>query len=477
MNALQYQISFTDQASSNFSNVIEHVNEISNKWSSCTTKAEQLKMGQVFTSSAMSQQLCSLLPHSYVTTDENTLIADPEAGTGALSTMLASHIYSDKPQALNVLGFETDKRLYDDWDATWKLFQESASHNIDATLLEDFTSEANTLLAGGLLEGFKRPDYVVTNPPYKKLLKNSELGKVFTKHDLPISNYYSAFLALAVSWLEDNGKLLAIIPLSFCSSDYFKKFRQWLLKRCNINHIALYHSRSCFNNVLWENILLYATKKTPGTSDNTEVRLTVSNDPLSTPDYELMLSYNDIIKVDGFLLPRTPDDIALINTNRKRTHTFADLGLSMSTGKVELHRLKDGDNTKIIYPKDFANASFVWNETTKPRYVTADKKQLLELPENGDGFVLLKRISSNDGDNPRRIHPVWLSRETVSEASIAIDNHVQYIHSNNKAMSKAKGYELMKFLQSDEANAMMVACCGTTQLNKSDLFKLKLPKL
>ena len=175
------------------------------------------------------------------------------------------------------------------------------------------------------------------------------------------------------------------------------------------------------------------------------------------------------------MLPRSAQDIELCNQNRQRQETLSSLGLNFSTGKMELHRVNGDIEVPVIYARDFNSVGcMTWGETKKPRFVPADKKQVLELPEKS-GYVALKLISSNDGENAQRLYPVWLSRDSIGYSQTSIDNHVQYIHRNAQPLTQREGEQLVNFLLSDEAQAVMRSCCGTTQINRADIEKLKFP--
>ncbi|AIW22382.1 N-6 DNA methylase [Vibrio coralliilyticus] len=468
---LQYELCQPTVSRTDFSGVLGLVESNSQKWAELTTKAYSRQIGQVFTPIAMSQQLSSLLPDSELKSREPA-IADPGAGTGILSTCLAARLYEFNPTPLSIFGFETDRRVAEDFTKAWALFQEQADHPIDHYLFGSFAEHAETLLTTGEWPDLPKPDYITTNPPFIKLAKSSELSQTLTKHGIAVTNIYAAFVALATCWLKDDGCLLAILPRSFASGDYFKVFRKWLGERMSVEHIMLFKSRSCFRNVLQENICIYMKKKTDQTR---RVRITVSENPTSTPDYDLILPASEIITDAGWLLPRSVQDIVLLNQNRQRPETLSTLGLNFSTGKIELHRVNGDIETPVIYARDFdAVGTMTWGETKKPRIVSADKKQILDLPEKG-GYVGLKRISSNDGENAQRLYPVWLSRDTTGYDQISIDNHVQFIHRNGEPLTQREGEQLVNFLLSDESQAVMRSCCGTTQINRADIEKLKFP--
>ena len=87
----------------------------------------------------------------------------------------------------------------------------------------------------------------------------------------------------------------------------------------------------------------------------------------------------------------------------------------------------------------------------------------------------MKRISSNDGDEPKRLMPAWLSRATIDDDVVALENHVQYIHKMGEPLSEVEGKALVEFLSSDEAQAVMRTINGTTQINKADMDRLNIP--
>ncbi|MEZ8029265.1 hypothetical protein [Enterovibrio norvegicus] len=173
-------------------------------------------------------------------------------------------------------------------------------------------------------------------------------------------------------------------------------------------------------------------------------------------------------------MPRSGDDIKHINQNRNRPDTLASLDVSVSTGKLELHRLTSGSHeATAVYAKDFDHkGNWVWNEQRKPRTVVTVPYKCISLPESG-GYVVLKRISSNDGSMPKRLLPAWLSRQTTGLKEVAIDNHLQYFHRDNQALSADEGLSLIAALRSEESQAVIRSISGSTQVNLADLAQLR----
>lgn len=466
---MQYQLSETSICCSDFDALLNTIDTNSDYWRSNTSDKEKKRRGQHFTPLSMAVQLSVMSQPKLIS---NVSIADPGAGTGILSTALACKLKSEKlAETISFLGFETDSRLHDDLLSAWSFFTAQSGVENDISLNEDFTAVAAQLLATGEIEGLQKPSYITTNPPYNKLLSTSPLAKMLKDFGVPVSNLYAAFVILATEWLEDDSQLLAVLPRSFCSGIYFKKFRKYLMEKLSIEHITLYKSRSCFKNVLQENILICASKR----KQSSRVRITVSEDPNSTPEYDLVLPSSEILNENFWALPRSINDIEGFTKNQKRDLLFKDTGLAMSTGKVELHRLSGERKSKVIYSSDFSETGgWTWAEKKKPRFADVEDKQLLDLPEAG-GYVVLKRISSNDGESPQRLMPAWLSREVAGQESIALENHVQYIHKHGEALTEKEGKLLCAFLRSDEAQAVIRTINGTTQINKSDIESLCFP--
>ncbi|MEZ8295818.1 Eco57I restriction-modification methylase domain-containing protein [Vibrio splendidus] len=459
-------------SSHTFDAVLDHVQANSDHFTATTSKAMSRELGQVFTPLAMSKQLSELLPEQAIPS-HHCQLADLGAGTGMLSVCVAAKIATtESAPALSIMGFETDRRMESAWQQAWQRFEACGQQAIEQALYGDFTEQAASLLRTGTMANLPKPRIIQTNPPYQKLRRDSELSQTLRDAGIPVTNLYAAFVALGVCWLEEGGELLAILPRSFASGDYFKPFRAWLSERMSIEHVVLYRSRTNFKNVLQESVLVRMTKKP---EQSTSIRITVADTPTDPkPEYDLLMPASNVLSQQGWWLPRGAADIEHINRNRLRPNTLASKGITMSTGKVELHRLKGSEMTTLLYAKDFdGNGAITWGETRKPRYVTTVEAQRLTLPASG-GFVGLKRISANDGPNPQRLFPVVLTQATLGMEEIAIENHVQILSRNGDPFTEQDAHELAAMLASVEANSVVRSFSGTTQINKSDLATLRL---
>ena len=80
-------------------------------------------------------------------------------------------------------------------------------------------------------------DYILMNPPYRKVQADSLERRLVGTLGVEITNLYAAFLALAIRLLKDGGQLVAITPRSFTNGPYFKMFRRDFLSQMSFRRI------------------------------------------------------------------------------------------------------------------------------------------------------------------------------------------------------------------------------------------------
>ena len=108
-------------------------------------------------------------------------------------------------------------------------------------------------------------DMVIGNPPYMKIAKDAPEAKAMPDICYGAPNLYFLFAAMGMFNLIPNGELVYIIPRSWTSGAYFKRFRQKFLNDGVLEHIHLFVSRDkVFENesVLQETIIIKMRKST-----------------------------------------------------------------------------------------------------------------------------------------------------------------------------------------------------------------------
>lgn len=456
-----------------WTDILSDIDLLSQNHAKMTTAIEKKTNGQVFTPLAMAKQLVSLIDKF---DDKIGIYADAGAGTGILSAaLLARHSIESNVPPKSLIAYEKDERLHANWNVNFskiskKLKMEQGSCNLQS----DFYQEAESILTTGKTSCGSEASRLVLNPPYKKLGSKEHLSLLLKSHGIYAPNHYAAFVSLSVQWLKDDGELLAIIPRSFFNGAYFKKFREWLSSKMSIEHIVSYSSRSNFGkNVLQENVCLYLKK----CKQRPLIRVSYCEHAEASPLHDLLIPQDQILK-DIWFLPSTPDHIIALKENSRLPHTLGSLGLSVSTGAVEVHRpeCRKRPPVKVLYSRDFdADGVITWSEVRKPRYF-ASSRGVFDLTDDNSGYVVIKRITANDG-NKNRLLPVWISKETTGLNKIGFDNHLQVFSYSGKPIPKDEGARLVKFLCEKSTNLCVSAGNGTTQINVNDLLALRFPSI
>ena len=192
-------------------------------------------------------------------------LLDPGAGIGTLSAAFAERWLRETASPLSITAVEID-------DLCSSLLRETLADieqaGVRTRLVEgDFIRWA-VERSSTMLPFFETPvfDYVVMNPPYRKVRAESMERRLVETLGVGITNLYTAFLALAVRLLKDGGQLVAITPRSFANGPYFTAFRRDFLSQMSFRRVHVYDSRdSAFSeaDVLQENVVFHAVKARP----------------------------------------------------------------------------------------------------------------------------------------------------------------------------------------------------------------------
>ena len=123
-------------------------------------------------------------------------------------------------------------------------------------------------------------DYIIGNPPYLKISKDAPEAKAMPDvcHGAP--NLYFLFWAMGIYNLKPEQELVYIIPRSWTSGAYFKKFRSYLFSQSVITDVHLFESRDKVfdgESVLQETIIV-KVKKTTEKPENISITTSSTSD-------------------------------------------------------------------------------------------------------------------------------------------------------------------------------------------------------
>jgi adenine-specific DNA-methyltransferase len=420
------------------------------------------------------------------------LLLDAGAGTGMLSAaaVCGQLLRRDPPRSIVVTAFEIDPVFAVYLKKTYEICSEEATRRgVEFSwqiIAEDFISYATGILRADM---FAPPGFsvnaAIVNPPYFKINSDSPTRRLLRSVGIETSNLYTAFLGLLAELLDAQGQLVAITPRSFCNGPYFRPFRARFLDLMSLHRIHVFESRRrAFRDdeVLQENIITYSikTKARPN-------RIAVSASD-GTPGAKVIgrsCSYGEVVSPeDKDLVIHLTIDRAQVRSRKQITQLdsqIQDLGISVSTGRVVDFRARDflrrdpgPDTVPLIYPTHFNGGFVSWpaERGRKPNAIVASEETKDLLVPAGN-YVLVKRFTSKE--EKRRVVACVFDPSRVPGELIGFENHLDYFHVNGNGlpMDLAKG--IAAFLNSTLVDAFFRQFNGHTQVNASDLKRLRFP--
>jgi adenine-specific DNA-methyltransferase len=259
--------------------------------------------------------------------------------------------------------------------------------------------------------------HAIINPPYKKINNQSIEKKILSKLGIETVNLYSAFVWLSMLQLAQNGEIVAITPRSFCNGSYFRPFRKAFLEKMAFENIHIFESRSLAfaeDNVLQENIIFHAVK--------TE----------NKPKF-IEISINSEKELD--------------NSSEKRL-------------------------VPLIYPESIKPGNVLFPPKKPRKSIAIENNQQTQkwLIQPG-WYVLIKRFSAKE--EKRRIVAAVCS--PLDSPALGIENHLNYYHAKGGGVNPDLARGLAAFLNSTLFDNYFRLFSGNTQVNVTDLRKIRYP--
>lgn len=453
--------------------------------------------GQYFTPKEISQFMASL----YSLNQKKIAILDPGAGTGILIAAVCDLLKESKKETKLIHAdlYEIDSNLIPLLENVLnecKTVLESDGHSFSFTIFnEDFILKNSSsfnrkeipLDNGVQIRLF---DLIISNPPYFKLRKDSPQAQAMKDiiHGQP--NIYVLFIALSTSLLKKEGQMIFITPRSFCSGSYFNKFRKWFINNVSLKFIHVFDSRSDVfygDEILQENIILYAINK--DIKLESDITISSSKDSSFVGRIEILRDFNDIIhKKNGSIIIRLPIlkiDYKIMKIMDSFPFTFQDLDIEISTGPVVPFRAteylrdehREGKTVPLIWMHNIQNFHVRWplNRNGKENAVLiGERSKSILIPVSN--YVCIKRFSSKD--QARRLFAGVLRQKEFSHFSfIGVENHINYIHKPQSALTEDEAFGIAAFLNSMIVDNYFRTLNGHTQVNATDIRNVPFPSL
>jgi small nuclear ribonucleoprotein (snRNP)-like protein len=424
--------------------------------------------GQFFTPSAVAQYMASLLDFPKA---GGAALLDPGAGIGALTAAAAQRAAGTK---LRATCYEFEQRFQLEL-ATTLADIPNATCTIEG---RDFIKHAVLLAAAGKSPGYS---HVILNPPYKKINAGSMHRLLMRKLGVETSNLYTCFLACAIALCRPSAQIVAIVPRSFMNGLYFKPFRYWLLDRAAFTHIHVFDSRhKAFSDddVLQENVIL---RMIVGAAQG-DVNVTASADQSFSDTRHRQCSFAEICTPgdeERFLHVPT---LGSPSSDGLPGVTLREIGLDVCTGPVVDFRLREHIKLEaepgaapLLYASHFAGGRFEWpREGRKPNSICRNSETEKWLMPKGC-YVILRRFTSKE--EKRRVVAHLFDGEKLPGNVVGFENHLNVIHQDHRGLPPAVARGLVAYLNSQEVDDYFRVFSGHTQVNATDLRRMRYPSI
>ena len=448
--------------------LIEQIDRARREFSPTLDEGTRGELGQFMTPAPISEfmaQMFSPLP-------DHVRLLDAGAGMGALSVAFinAACKHKDRPSRIDVTAYEIWPDLADMLEGHLaSAVAAAASVGIEVTYEVLRTDYILASASSGCRSGFT---HAIMNPPYGKLATSSEWRAALRKIGMETVNFYSGFVAAAMTQLADGGEIVAITPRSFCNGPYYEPFRHALLRDYAFDRLHVFESRrEAFKDdaVLQENIIFKIVKGA------------TQGDVILTTDggFAKAISFNDIVQPDdphSFIRLPVGDDDCLANLVQSLPCTLAEIGLKVSTGKVVDFRAREylrkdpaAATVPLIYPQHMKDGGIAWPISGfKKSNALEDCEGTAKLITPAGTFVLTKRFSSKE-EKRRLVASIY------SGDRAGFENHLNYFHEDGIGLPDDLAAGLWAFLNSEAVDQYFRTFSGHTQVNATDLRNLPYP--
>lgn len=453
---------------------LEFADHIRRKISSNIERTQKSELGQYMTPSRIARFMAEMFPISNLS---SCRLLDAGAGIGALSCAFLDRWKEGGFgfQHVEITAYEIDKELRNHLEQNLSSYQQIYSHIVEG----DFITQS----VKGLTEK-GRYTHVILNPPYKKISVHSEHRLALRKVGIETVNLYSAFVALSILQAVPQGQIVAILPRSFCNGPYYRSFRELILQKTAIRHIHLFESRNkAFQDdkVLQENIIIRLERN----GKQGPVTISTSTDGSFQDVTSCEQTFDRIVSPEDseqFIHIPITRNVISVERSSVINCSLEDLGIKISTGPVVDFRMKEHlrsmpeiGTVPLLYPLHFRNDSVTWPMLggKKPNAIKRNAVTEKWLYPNGF-YCIVKRFSSKE-EKRRIIARVVTPGSFKNASSLGFENHLNLFHQNKQGLPREIAYGLYVFLNSTDVDKYFRCFNGHTQVNATDLRKLKYP--
>lgn len=463
--------------------MIDYVFQNTTEYIDRMPKSLRKKYGQFFTSPETAAFMASLFT---IPNQDTISVLDPGAGSGILSVALIERLQNEPSiSRIEVVCYENDPNILEllkanlDW--AYKHSSKTVSYQIitDNYILSQM-SDYNYMLDAN--PNSRKFDLVIGNPPYMKVAKDAPEAVAMPDVCYGAPNLYFLFASMSLFNLRDEGELVYIIPRSWTSGAYFKRFRQEFLSIGALEHIHLFVSRDKVfekESVLQETIII-KVKKTASKPDTITISTTQCNRDFANRTV-FDAPYTTVVNGDEcyVYLVTNEDEANTLKTLNGLGETLPSIGLRMKTGLTVDFRNRDAlrdsaeeNAVPLFYSQHIQDGKVVFPVGKEHEYIVTEQSGLRQQNTN---YLFVKRFTAKE--ERRRLQcGVYLARKHPEYTEISTQNKINFI-CGLRELSECVVYGLYVLFNSTLYDCYYRILNGSTQVNSTEINAMPVPPM
>lgn len=465
--------------------MLEKIIELTNQYITDMPKTERKQYGQFFTSVKTARYMAGLyqIPKDL----HKVSILDAGAGSGILACAFIERLEQiESIQEITLTCYENDKHVLPLLRDTLTYCKKHSVKKITIQLLEDNYILSQYLDFNHMLGGNQNPqkfDFVIGNPPYRKISKDAPEATAMSRVCYGAPNLYFLFASMSLFNLKEDGEMVYIIPRSWTSGAYFRRFREYFLTEGKLEHIHLFVSRNKVfdkEDVLQETMII-KVKKTKRTQE--QITITSSKSSCDFEDLTSMqVPYSLVVsgKEHYVYLVTDEDETRVLKQMRQFHKTLPEIGVKMKTGltvdfrhRESLRDTKEEGAVPLFYAQHIQRGKVQFPIQKEHEYVVTDRKGLLQENKN---YLFVKRFTAKE--ESRRLQcGVYLAKEYPQYRKISTQNKINFIEGFLTEMSECLVHGLYVLFNSTLYDEYYRILNGSTQVNSTEINAMPVPDL
>lgn len=464
--------------------MLEKIIEKTNQYIEAMPKKERKKYGQFFTSMETARYMADLFT---IPKQKTITVLDAGAGSGILACAMVERLETvEEIKEICVTCYETDENVLPLLEENLLYVQNKSTKKVDIKIVTENYITSQYLDFNHMLGGDEEPqkyDLVIGNPPYMKISKAAPEATAMPSVCYGAPNMYFLFASMSLFNLKNNAEMVYIIPRSWTSGAYFKRFREYFLSEGKLVHIHLFGSRNKVfdkEEVLQETIIvkIRKTKIQPETVTITSTNTNKDFNQCTT----LVVPYDIVVSGDELYvyLVTNEEEVSVLKKLHQWNKTLPEIGLKMKTGLTVDFRNRDIlRNTEeegavpLFYSQHIKEGEVHFPIQKEHEYVVTDQKGLMQDNHN---YLFVKRFTAKE--ESRRLQcGVYLAKNFPQYSKISTQNKINFIDGLLTNMSECLVYGLYVLFNSTIYDKYYRILNGSTQVNSTEINAMPVPDI